>query len=105
MGYGELRPHLNEMARSLRTIAKNTCNSTNTAIAGSQADANPLTLASGYNSLNVVKTNGSGTVTITFPNGNTYPLTTSGQTFTIAGNLGEFSINAAGGGTYTYYAY
>lgn len=105
---GELKPFLNEIARSLRILVKQACDndSDNDPIASTSASADPATIIAGYSTLVVTKTNGSGTVTITFPNASTYVMTASGDVFTISGSpLGEFIVTGAGGATFKYYAY
>lgn len=103
--FGEFRPHLNEIARSLRVLVKQACGSSNAPIAGTSA-SNPVTIPEGYTFLSVTKTNGSGTVTITFPDASTYVLTASGEEFIIKGGfLGEYTITLGSGATYKYYAY
>jgi len=104
---GELKPFLNEIARNLRILVKQACDNDadSDPIAGTSAD-DPVTIVAGYQTIVVTKTNASGTVTITFPNADTYVLSADGEEFTISGSpLGEFIVSLAGGATYKYMAY
>jgi hypothetical protein len=110
MNYGDIRGPLEAILAHLKKIERNTrclvCGSSLASIAGTQAGGDPLSIIAGYTSLRVTKTNGSGTVTITFPDASTYDLTADGEVFEISGSpLGEFSISTAGGATYKYVAY
>lgn len=111
MEFGDLRPILDNIIAKLKAIERHTrcavCLSSLNPIAATQAAGNPATIPEGYNTLNIIKTNGSGTVTITFPDASTYLLTVDGEEFTISGSplLGEFTIAVASGATYKYYAY
>jgi hypothetical protein len=104
---GELKPFLNEIARNLRILVKQACDNDadNDPIAGTSAD-NPVTIPAGYQTIVVHKTDASGTVDITFPDGSIYTLHANNEQFTISGSpLGEFTITLASGATYKYYAY
>jgi hypothetical protein len=108
MVIGELRPFLGEIARSLRILVKQSCSETSALapIAATSVVADPTTIPAGYTHLVVTKTNGSGTVTITFPDSSTYVLSASAEVFSITGNtLGSFTIALGSGATYKYYAY
>lgn len=100
---GELRPFLGEIARSLRILVKQSCGNSNP-IAATSATADPATILAGFSKLSVTKTSAAGTVTIGFPNGDTYELTADGEEFVIEGNLGQFTITGAGGATFKYFA-
>jgi hypothetical protein len=107
--YNEFKPVLGEIARYLRILRDQSCNSNSSLspVAATSAD-DPYTLPSGYTNLIVTKTNGSGTVEITFPDGSTtYTLTSQGEEFRITGNpkLGSYEIALASGATYKLYAY
>lgn len=107
--FGDFRGSFDAMIAFLKRIDRNTrciaCGSSRDPIAAVSGDANPATVPAGYTSLTVTKTNGSGSVVITFPNGNTYTLTADGEVFEIKGDLKEFTIEGQSGGTFKYMAY
>jgi len=110
MQYGDLRGPLEKVITLLKSIDKHTrcmvCGSGNTPLSSTSASGNPATVAAGYQTLTVTKTNASGTVTITFPDSSIYVLSADGEQFTISGlPLGVFTILAAGGATFKYYAF
>ena len=109
--FGDLRGPLDkiitELKRNNRLLSCLTCGSSLAPVSATNVDADPATVPAGYTRLIVTKTNGSGTVTITFPDAQTYVLSTNGEVFDIKGspNLGEFTITGAGGATFKYLAY
>jgi hypothetical protein len=109
--YGDLRGPLEKMIQLLKSIDRRLlcqiCGSELAPLAATEAADDPATIAAGFTQLNVTKTNGSGTVTITFPDASTYVLSADGEVFQITGSptLGEFIITGAGGATFKYYAY
>lgn len=108
--YGDLRGPLEKMIQLLKSIDRRllcqVCGSELEPVAATDVAANPASVAAGYNTLTVTKTNASGTVTITFPNAATYVLSASGEVFTISGYpLGEYTITSAAGATFKYVAY
>lgn len=110
MEYGDLKGPLEAIIRILKSIDRRLlceqCGSELASIAGTQADADPTTIVSGYRTLRVTKTSAGGTVTIALPEGGNYVLSANGEVFEIVGSpLGEFTVTGAGGATYKYYAY
>jgi hypothetical protein len=110
MEFGDLIRPIEKQIQLLKSINRRLlciqCGGDNDPAAGTSSDTTPIPVAEGFQTLTVTKTNGSGTVTITFPDASTYVLTTSGEVFTISGSpLGAYTITGAGGATYKYYAY
>lgn len=99
--YGDLRGPLDKMISELKRIASNTskcCSLTPSVGTSAETTANAKYLK-------VTKTNGTGTVTITFPDASVYTLTASGSSFEIPYTGGKYpsvEIASGDGGTWTW---
>ena len=103
--YGDLRGPLDKQIALLKRIEKllgcSTCRE-NTTTAGANVD-----VPAGLQSVAILKTNATGTVTITLSDGSTYDLTTQGEGFSDAatanGKLPIYSIASGDGGEWKWH--
>lgn len=102
MNYGDLKPNLDQIARSLRIISGHVQDISKRDTISSEANSS---VPAGYRYVKVTKTNGTGTVVIDLGD-DTYSLTTSGSSFElpVGGVLPAFDISSGDGGTWVWIA-
>jgi hypothetical protein len=92
--FGELRPVLSEMARSLRLIAKSQCGAENPAI----TSAGVADVPAGFKSVSITAT--ALPVTMLLSDGSSYAFSTVGETITQSaadgGSLPAYDLSGAG---------
>jgi hypothetical protein len=99
--YGDLRGPLDKMIAELKRISANTSKCCNLTPSVGTSENTPADVK--Y--LKVTKTNGTGTVTITFPDATVQTLTASGEVFEIPYTGGKYPsvvIESADGGTWSW---
>lgn len=93
-----------EVLKYLRRIADRLCAMTSSN--GTSAGIN-TSISSGFKSVSIVKTNGTGTVVITLSDLSTYTLVDFGETFSDAaspgGSLPAYTISSSDGGTWKWH--
>ena len=103
MQFGDLNPVLGKIITLLKQIEHNTSCAICFSVSPSSDTSGVVPAGAKY--LKVEKTNGVGTVTITFPDSSTYDLTADGQIFEIPlshAKLPEITIASGDGGTWVW---
>lgn len=100
--FGDFKGVFNTIISYLKTIDRNTRCTACTSVTPSVGTDTSIPAGASY--LRVTKTNDTGTVTITFPDGTVVSLTADGSVFEIpfAGTLPAVTIASGDGGTWTW---
>lgn len=100
--FGDFKPSFNYIISLLKNIDRNTRCATCASVTPSVGTNTSVPAGASY--LRVTKTNGTGTVTITFPDSSVVSLTADGSVFEIpfTGTLPAVTIASGNGGTWTW---
>jgi len=106
MQFGDLRPSLKYITDLLKRIDRNTnCAACGNGAVGTTAGTGDV--PAGLRSFSLVKTSGSGSVTITMSDSTTYSLTEQGEVFIEAasagGKLPDYAVVGSGGATWKWH--
>src|SRR5271169_3403739 len=106
MEFGDLRGSLGEIIRLLKTIDRNT--NDNACCAATTSAGTNSSVPQGFNSVSIVQTSVSGTVTITMSDGSTFELAGQGQGYSVSAAafqyLTAYAISSGGGATWQWSA-